>query len=166
MRLGRVKEWLRTLGLKLRVGLFGNLWWGVESLESWRELNVMEVHRTFRYNIIVRSACHAGYFLCPQRLKCTQCRTPNRQCRHHFVLYVGLIPPAPKALLFLLFSFGAPPPGVLGLFSLLLPFLAGGTSVFNGVGAASFPTDNGPLFAVAGTSSLSFLPVLRWKSPG
>jgi hypothetical protein len=85
-------------------------------------------------------------------------------------------------VLFLFFGFGAP--GVLGLLSGLLPFLAGGLSVFKlgstgasgcAPGGASggapglvavVAVDN---FVCSGTISLSlsFLPkVARWKSPG
>lgn len=53
---------------------------------------------------------------------------------------------------------------------LLLPFLAGGMSVFNdGADGALVAVDRGPLPPVAGTVSLpaSFLPVdERWNSPG
>jgi hypothetical protein len=87
--------------------------------------------------------------------------------------HVGLAPPADtKALLFLRFGFGGPPvPGVFGLSLLLLPFLAGGISVFNvgGTGATLVAVDRGPLAPAAGTASLpvSFLPVdERWNSPG
>jgi hypothetical protein len=84
--------------------------------------------------------------------------------------HVGLMPPALcTLLLFLRLGFGIP--GVLGLLSDLLPFLAGGMSVFKGVGGAlGFPAALGvSALATVGTISLSFsfLPVVeRWKSPG
>jgi hypothetical protein len=85
--------------------------------------------------------------------------------------YVGLVPPPDTdALLFLRFGFGGIP-GVFGLSLLLLPFLAGGMSVFNvgGAGVALAAVDRGPLAPAAGIVSLSFsfLPVdERWNSPG
>jgi len=74
-------------------------------------------------------------------------------------------------LLFLRLGFGGPLAFAdFGLSLLLLPFLAGGMSVFNdGADGALVAVDRGPLPPVAGTASLpaSFLPVDdRWNSPG
>jgi hypothetical protein len=109
--------------------------------------------------------------------KCTRPRTPFHATvpkpRRLFHYHAALLPPPEtNALLFLRFGFGGPPvPGVFGLSLLLLPFLAGGISVFNagGVGVALLANDRGPLAPAAGTASLpaSFLPVdERWNSPG
>lgn len=90
---------------------------------------------------------------------------PNSQIQTILSHHVGLTPPAEtSALLFLRLGFGGPlVPGVFGLSLLLLPFLAGGISVFSGggAGAALVAFDRGPLAPAAGTTSLpaSFLPV-------
>lgn len=100
--------------------------------------------------------------------------SPNGDPRRAHVItitnHLGLVPPGPRALLFLRLGFGTPPPGVLGLLSLLLPFLGGGISV------TSFAIGEAPGLAVATVGvllgngitglSLSLPVVLRWKSPG